>query len=113
MKLKASPKRVFAGAQWSSKPLNRWRDSLFRDTRLGWRDKAVFMALHSLMVIDGKPFPALNEIAAEAAMSLMSLKSCLNHLEYSGWIEMHPRVRNKFSVGGGIVYTLWYTVDLL
>lgn len=67
------------------------------------------MALHKAIKVDKVEFPVLNKLAAEAGMSITAFRSCTNHLEYAGWLEMSARARNRFDEGGSIVYTLWYT----
>lgn len=66
------------------------------------------MALHKALKVDKVDFPNIRDLAQEAGMSITTFRGCTNHLEYSGWIEMTQRVRDKFSNGGSIVYTLWY-----
>lgn len=66
------------------------------------------MALHKAIKVDKVDFPNLRDLAAEAGMSITAFRGCTNHLEYAGWLDMTQRVRDKFSNGGSIVYTLWY-----
>lgn len=107
-KLKTSSTRSKAGHKWTQTPLVKWEQALFSDPMLGWRDKAAFMALHKMIKKDGVEFPGITELAKESTMSVTAFRTCTNHLEYAGWLDMTPRVRDKFSQGGGIVYTLWY-----
>lgn len=108
MALKKTIQRQKAGHAWTPTPLVKWEQALFSDTALGWRDKAAFMALHKAIKVDKVDFPNIRDLAAEAGMSITTFRQCANHLEYSGWIDMTARVRDKFSNGGSIVYTLWY-----
>lgn len=108
-KLKQVHKRWKNGKDWTRTPLVNWQQALFSDTSLGWRDRSAFMALHKAIKVDKVEFPVLNKLAAEAGMSVTAFRSCTNHLEYAGWVEMSARERNRFDEGGSIVYTLWYT----
>lgn len=108
MALKKAAQREKAGYKWVATPLVSWEKALFNDPMLGWRDKAAFMTLHKFIKKDKVEFPCLNELARESTMSITAFRSACNHLEYAGWIDMTVRRRDKFSVGGGIIYTLWY-----
>ena len=107
-KLKTSPQREKHGFKWTQRPLMKWEHALFNDPMLGWRDKAVFMAIHALKT-SGNTYPTLKEVCEQSGgMSQTAMKQCCGHLEYAGWLEMSVRPRTKNDIGGGIEYTLWY-----
>lgn len=108
MAIKKVPQRQKAGHTWTPTPLVKWEQALFSDPALGWRDRAAFMALHKAIKVDMVEFPNLRDLAADSGMSITAFRGCTNHLEYAGWIDMAQRVRDKFSNGGSIAYTLWY-----
>lgn len=71
--------------------------TIYADTELPFRARAVYMYLHDRSDAEGKCWPGIKTIASDMKLSRSTVKRALSDLENSGYLKKQPRYRENGS----------------
>ena len=86
-----------------------WFGSIYADTELPHRARAVYMYLRDRADTENKCWPGINTIASDLRLSRSTVKRAIADLERAGYLQKDNRYRDNGSCTSNL-YTL-YTIS--